>query len=78
MIDLEVPVGGMALDALDAFLSSNESPPDSMLLSDLDGFLTAMAVGPDLVMPSEWLPVIWGGGEPVFADEARRLSLVAS
>jgi len=78
MIDLEVPVEGVALDALDAFLSSDQSPPDSMMLSDLDGFLTAIAVGPELVMPSEWLPVIWGDDEPVFADEARcRLSLAA-
>jgi hypothetical protein len=29
MIDLEVPVEGVALDALDAFLSSDQSPPDS-------------------------------------------------
>jgi yecA family protein len=70
MIDLEVPVQGVALDALDAFLSSDQSPPDSMMLSDLDGFLTAIAIGPELVMPSEWLPVIWGDDEPVFTDEA--------
>ena len=70
MIDLEVPSEGAALDALDAFLSSDQSPPDSMMLSDLDGFLTAIAVGPELVMPSEWLPVIWGDDEPVFTDEA--------
>jgi len=29
MIDLEVPVEGVALDALDTFLSSDQSPPDS-------------------------------------------------
>ena len=29
MIDLDVPVEGVALDALDAFLSSDRSPPDS-------------------------------------------------
>jgi hypothetical protein len=33
MIDLEVPVEGMALNALDTFLSSDQSPPDSMMLS---------------------------------------------
>jgi uncharacterized protein len=71
MVDLEVPVEGVTLDALDAFLCSDESPPDSMMLSDLDGFLTAIAVGPELVMPSEWLPVIWGDEEPIFADEAQ-------
>jgi uncharacterized protein len=70
MVDLEVPVEGVTLDALDAFLSSDQSPPDSMMLSDLDGFLTAIAIGPELIMPSEWLPVIWGDGEPVFTDEA--------
>src|SRR5215471_5295071 len=32
MIDLEVPVEGVARDALDAFLSSDRSPPDSAAL----------------------------------------------
>jgi uncharacterized protein len=41
-----------------------------MLLSDLDGFLTGLAVGPSVVVPSEWLPIIWGGQEPTFADES--------
>ena len=26
-------------------------------------------VGPELILPSEWLPVIWGGEEPVFQTE---------
>ena len=59
MIDLEVPVEGMALDALDTFLS-DQSPPDSMMLSDLDGFLTAIAIGPEVMMPSEGLPINLG------------------
>jgi len=32
MIDLEVPVEGVALDALDAFLSSDRSPHDNAAL----------------------------------------------
>ena len=48
---------------------SDRSPEDSFLLPDLDGFLTGIVVGPDLVMPSEWVPVIWGHGEPDFEDE---------
>lgn len=35
-------------------------------LDQVDGFLAAIAVGPELIMPSEWLPVIWGDGEPEY------------
>jgi uncharacterized protein len=61
------------LDALNAFLLSDRAPENSMGLSDLDGFLTGIVAGPELVMPAEWLPVIWSGEEPEFADmnEAR-------
>jgi uncharacterized protein len=48
---------------------SDHAPNDSMGLSDLDGFLTGIVVGPELILPSEWLPVIWGGEEPVFQTE---------
>jgi uncharacterized protein len=48
---------------------SDHAPDDSMGLSDLDGFLTGVVVGPELIMPSEWLPVIWGGEEPEFETE---------
>ena len=57
------------LDALDDYLMSERAPDDSMGLSDLDGFLTGVIVGPELILPSEWLPVIWGGGEPEFETE---------
>jgi uncharacterized protein len=57
------------LDVLDDYLMSDHAPDDSMGLSDLDGFLTGIMVGPELILPSEWLPVIWGGEEPVFQTE---------
>jgi uncharacterized protein len=64
--------GPIDLDALDAFLLSDRAPEESMGLSDLDGFLTGIAIGPELILPSEWLPVVWGGGQPTFgsAEEA--------
>jgi uncharacterized protein len=60
--------GPIDLEALDQFLMSDASPEDCMQLSDLDGFLTGIAIGPELVLPSEWLPAVWGGEEPVFDD----------
>ena len=57
------------LDALDDYLMSDHAPDDSMGLSDLDGFLTGVVVGPELIPPSEWLPVVWGGAEPEFETQ---------
>lgn len=61
--------GSIDLDALDDYLASDHAPNNSMGLSDLDGFLTGVVVGPELILPSEWLPVIWGGEEPKFETE---------
>ena len=65
--------GPVDLGALDDFLMSDRAPEDGLGLSDLDGFLAGIVVGPELIMPGEWLPVVWGGEEPAFADadEAR-------
>jgi uncharacterized protein len=35
---------------------------EAMLLTELDGFLAGILVCPDLIMPGEWLPMVWGGG----------------
>ena len=56
------------LDRLDTYLSSDSSPPKSILLSDLNGFLSGILCAPELIMPSEWLPVVWGSSEPDVDD----------
>jgi uncharacterized protein len=66
------------LDALDDYLMSDHAPDDSMGLSDLDGFLTGIVVGPELILPSEWLPVIWGGEEPVFHTEGEMRTILGT
>jgi uncharacterized protein len=73
MAHIPTPTVEVDLDALGAWLLSGDSPEESMLLSDLDGFLTGIAVGPDLILPSEWMPRIWSGVDPVFTsfDQAR-------
>ena len=48
------------IDKLAEFLTSDEIPEECMDLSTLDGFLTGLVIGPDTIMPSQWLPVVWG------------------
>lgn len=63
------------IEALDAYLLSDRSPPDCMDLSELDGFLAGVAAGPEEIQAEEWLPVVWDGEEPEFdsEDEANQI-----
>jgi uncharacterized protein len=70
--------GPIALEALDHFLMSDASPENCMQLSDLDGFLTGIAIGPELIVPSEWLPAIWGGDEPAFESIEQAQTVVGT
>ena len=73
-----IPLDQVDLEVLDRFLMSDRSPPISMMLSDLDGFLTGIAIGPELVLPSEWLPLVWGGEAPEFADESEAKAVLGT
>ena len=35
-------------------------------VSELDGFLTALISGPNVIVPSRWLPAVWGVEEPIW------------
>jgi uncharacterized protein len=64
-----IPLDGpIDLAALDNFLASDRTPPGCMQLSELDGFLAGIVAGPDMIPPSIWLPMIWHGDEPDYAD----------
>lgn len=63
------------LKRLDAFLCNLAD--DAMLLSTLDGFLSGVVVCPELILPSEWLPEIWGGDGPAFAGEREANEILA-
>jgi uncharacterized protein len=61
--------GRAKLEALDTLLASDRVRPSTMSLSEIDGFLAALAIGPGLMpAPEDWMPVIWGEGEPPSAD----------
>jgi uncharacterized protein len=52
------------LEELDRVLAEVTDEGDGMMLSEFDGLCTALVIGPELVGPSEWLPVVWGGDGP--------------
>ena len=54
-----MPVDSVArLEELEELLSA--LPGEPMLASTLDGFMAGLLVCPALVLPSEWLPEVWG------------------
>jgi uncharacterized protein len=61
------PLSDTDLERLDTLLETFAVPRDGMSLEMLDGFLSALVVGPELVMPSEYLPLVWNG-EPEWAS----------
>src|ERR1700761_1715637 len=52
---------------------------EAMLLEELDGFIAGLLTCPELIMPSDWLPVVWhddsSDRQPVFEnlDHANRV-----
>ena len=66
------------LKLLEKLLADLESD-EAMLLTQLDGFLAGIIICPDLILPGEWLPMVWGGSDsdaaPVFEStkEAEQL-----
>jgi len=75
--NLFMPLNEKELDRLDNFLLDRidedldcEGKDEGVLdLSTLDGFFTAIVSGPVSVMPSQWLPAVWGDFEPVWESE---------
>jgi yecA family protein len=48
-------------DNLDNILNQYGTDESILDCSELDGFLAALACAPDIIMPSTWMPAIWGG-----------------
>jgi uncharacterized protein len=58
------------LDRLSILLHALPSENEPMTLSELDGYVTGILASPDMIVPSEWLPHVWGEtGEAHFADQ---------
>jgi uncharacterized protein len=62
------------IDELEDFLMHELESDEGMTLDMLDGFLHAIVIGPTTLMPSQWLPSVWGEGGgvlPVGIDRGR-------
>jgi uncharacterized protein len=68
------------LKQLEKELSGLPDDSEPMLISELDGFLAGILVCPDLIMPGEWLPMVWGSGDdnaaPVFESTEHAEKLI--
>jgi uncharacterized protein len=54
---------------------------EPMLVGQLEGFLAGIIVCPDLIMPSEWLPLVWDttseGEGPIFQSTKQAQKLIS-
>ena len=64
------------IPALKAFLRGPRCPADAMSYHAMQGFLFAVTAAPDMVMPSEFFPLIWGEKEPEFKDAAEARAVI--
>ena len=72
------PLTDDEFDRLSKFLDSDPEKT-SMPIEALDGFFCALIVGPELVMPSEYLPVLFGrepGNMNVFLNQRQANSVM--
>ena len=57
------------LDRLQDLLDAIPPEREAMSVSEFDGYVAALIVCPDTIVPSEWLPGVWGR-DHVFGDTA--------
>ena len=58
------------LDRLQDLLGAIPAERDGMTVAELDGYVAALIVCPDMILPSEWLPGVWGEDQE-FDDVAK-------
>ncbi|MGH8111254.1 MAG: UPF0149 family protein [Rhodanobacteraceae bacterium] len=68
------PLSNAELEDLDQFLLSDMVSEEALSLSGLDGYLAAIVAGPVTILPSQWLPGVWGstdGDAPTYESVAQ-------
>ena len=62
-------------ERLSTFLLSLDE--EAMVPSELDGFLAGIVICPEPILPSEWLPCIWGNAGQPFEGAAQAEDIIA-
>lgn len=75
-MDVKKPMTEEDYLRLDEFQLSDESPEGCLLADEIHGLLTAVICGPGVVMPSEYMEMIWGGEEPEFESMERAEEII--
>jgi uncharacterized protein len=65
---LQAPLTNADFDVLGEMLAADWAPETTMDLEQLDGFLAGLICAPRVVLPSAYLPVIFGDENPAFPD----------
>ena len=65
------------LDRLNDLLNGIPVEREGMTIGELDGYVAALIVCPEIVLPSEWLPGVWGR-EGAFAELAEAEAIVTA
>lgn len=62
-MDFSTPLTDEEINFIEQTLEKYGSEFSIIGISELDGFLTGIVSGPEAILPSEWLPAIWGDDE---------------
>ena len=65
------------LDRLNDLLNQIPVEREGMTIVEFDGYVAALIVCPEMILPSEWLPPVWGG-DGVFEDIAETEDIVGA
>ncbi len=65
------------LDRLHDLLSAIPAERDGMTIAELDGYVAALIVCSEMILPSEWLPGVWGEDHE-FGDIAEAEATIAA
>ena len=60
-INPKKPLSEADIERLHAFLESGRGGKNCMPIEAVDGLFACLICSPEMIMPSQWMPVVWDG-----------------